>query len=74
MYNQANWETWTVPGQQLTQREQGNRQGWDGFEVAADSHHDTKPQVEYIKNRRTGTTIDMQGKKHAVASLLAANN
>ena len=74
MYNQTNRETWTLPGQQLTQREQGNKQVWDGFEVAVGSYHDTKNRAEYIKKRSTSTTINMQGKKHAVAPLHAANS
>lgn len=46
MYKQANWETRTVPW------EQGNRQVWDGFEVAAGSYHVIKPLNRIYKEEK----------------------
>lgn len=61
-----------MPGQQLTQRKQGNRWVWEGFGVAADSCYDTKNPSRTHKEEKNQHPIDVQGKEHAVDPLGAA--
>lgn len=61
-----------MPGHKLTQREQGNRQVWDGFQIAAGSYHNTKKKKK-ISRKYISTSINLQDKKHAAPPLCAAD-
>lgn len=51
-----------MPGQQLTQRRQGNRWVWERFKVSVSSYHDTKNSSRIHKEEKNKAPINVQGR------------